>query len=311
MGAADFSCYSRRRLNPFQGTYQVLAGPLARALSVDGRQWHAQLLSERAVPRHLWGGIGTPTRERCYFSYGVWTRAAGMQRLPVDPSLDDPTGHPGLEGLLGALDAMPEPPFPAADTLDLWLLDARGHTPLVLIKSLLEGEASESTQAVPWSAAPLREHSFTSRHAPATGPGAAPGGACRQLEKQVAERAGRRPAWQWFRRRFDGGGEGLACTDCAPGLEGRTLASGDFPELMLEERWSDGGERGLVADYLSWQAPALLTLADLRRATRARLERAAARRAAVLYDWRHVIPEVVNPGVIRPALVEAVLRRSG
>ncbi len=74
--------------------------------------------------------------------------------------------------------------------------------------------------------------------------------------------------------------------------------------------WPNAQERDLVDDYHAWHAPHLLTHTNLTRATRDRLERAACRHVARLYQVRHLLPEVVNPALIDVALVEAVIRRS-
>jgi hypothetical protein len=113
-----------------------------------------------------------------------------------------------------------------------------------------------------------------------------------------------RPA-QWVRREADGGGTAL------PGeMAASRLGPEAFPELLLREDWPRADDAELVADYLAWQAPRLLTLPRLSEATRARLERSARSRAlAVERLWR-LFPRVIDPTLIEQARVEARIRRS-
>ena len=67
---------------------------------------------------------------------------------------------------------------------------------------------------------------------------------------------------------------------------------------------------GAIRDYHDWQAPLLLTHDNLPRATRDRLERAACRQAEKLYRVRHLLPQMLNPDLLKVAMVEAVMRRA-
>jgi uncharacterized protein YbaR (Trm112 family) len=115
---------------------------------------------------------------------------------------------------------------------------------------------------------------------------------------------------QWFRRSADGSGAGLSASCLAPGLAGRRLEAGDFPELLLREEWGSDTETGLVRDYHDWHAPGLLTHSHIARPTRVRLEQAACRQAKKLYHVRQLLPEMLNPDLIKVAMVEAVLRQT-
>jgi len=56
--------------------------------------------------------------------------------------------------------------------------------------------------------------------------------------------------------------------------------------------------------------PLLLTLPDLDRDTRARLERAAVKRPTLVADLFRLYPEVVDADIVTRARVEARLRRA-
>jgi hypothetical protein len=80
-------CYSIRRLSPFQGVLQVVKMSEARALSVDGRNWHIQVRCEIRRPR--WGGDpNNVTVYRRFVAFALWSSRDGLTRLPIDPTLD-------------------------------------------------------------------------------------------------------------------------------------------------------------------------------------------------------------------------------
>jgi hypothetical protein len=68
--------------------------------------------------------------------------------------------------------------------------------------------------------------------------------------------------------------------------------------------------RGLVRDYLDGLAPRLLLLHGLGDAERARLERAACRRAVELASVYRLLPRIIDAKAIEAARVEARLRRA-
>ncbi|HEY8555125.1 MAG TPA: hypothetical protein VIL43_11380 [Burkholderiales bacterium] len=274
--------YSLRRLSPYQGTVQVVECPGFRAMSADGVRWRVQFLNQR-------------TR---FSSHGIW-RADGQGNL-IETDRTRP--------IVQALREHPPLPFPLADTLELWLLDARTRLPLALLATALPERAPAQAVALQWRAALAGDDSFRApslgEHAVSHIPHAA------VLDRCVQLAAGPRPQAQWFRRAADGSGEGLSRPGVDPALAGRRLAREDFPELLLREEWEGERERALVRDYHEWHACNLLTHTGLSRATRAALERAACRQAEKLFKVRHLLPEVVDEAALRVALVEAVMRQS-
>ncbi len=292
--------YGLRRVNPFLGVLQVAEVDGARALSPNGSRWQLELLSETAVRQPLWADIGPASAERRFFTFGVWSRTSGLRRLPVNPMLGDQTGHPGLAPLVAALEAMPALPFTPIDGLELWLLDA-ANVPLALVSALRAGSPPTLPYPPVWRAVATRD-----LHAPAEED--PPPARARQVEQRVAAAAGTPARAQWFRRESTGTGTGLGGFRLGPDLEGRALPAAAFPALLLQESWQDPADHQAVAALIAWQAPLLLTLHGLERATRERLEPLAARRPMALYRHRRLLPEVADRSVVDAALVQAVIR---
>ena len=276
--------YSLRRLSPYQGTVQVADCPGFRAMSADGLRWRVQFLNQR-------------TR---FSSYGVW-RADGHGSL-----IETDRTRPIVE----TLRARPALPFPLADRLELWLLDAHDRLPLALLASTLP-ERDPSHAVVPhWRAALAGDNDFY-----ASSLAAAPDEVSHiphysVLDRCVQRAAGAQPRAQWFQRAPDGSGTALDIPGLNPELAGRHLAHDWFPELLLRADWGSERETGLVQDFHDWHASNLLTHTNLERETRAALERAACRQASKLYRVRYLLPEIVDHDLLRVALVEAVIRQS-
>jgi hypothetical protein len=95
-----------------------------------------------------------------------------------------------------------------------------------------------------------------------------------------------------------------------PGHEGQRFPVAGVPPLTLRTDWPGEREAGLVADYIDWLSPYLLTLPGLNEDTRRRLEASAVRHALVVDDLWRLYPEVLAPGLVDQARVEARLRRA-
>jgi hypothetical protein len=277
--------YSMRRLSPYQGTIQVVELPGFRAMSADGSNWDLRIENRGMRPAHaLW-------REGEAYNVEITERTA-----PFLTALRD---HPPL-------------PFPLADTLELWLLDARNLLPLALLASTLPHMAPPNRVNTSWRAAFPGDDMFVAASLQSGAvPPEQPFIPHREiLDRCVRKAAGTHPRAQWFRRDAAGAGSGVGGTGIEPALFARELAAAQFPELLLREYWDSETEAALVRDYHDWLAPALLTHSSLSRRTRERLERAACTQAEKLFRVRQLLPEVVNRDLIDVALVEAVLRRS-
>lgn len=294
-------CYSLRLLSPFLGTLQVLEADQGRAFSEDGRLWHLQVRTQ--VRRSPWGRFDPGGLVWRYVLVGTWTAAAGLRRVPLDPTWVVPPLVEGAEALAAALtERADRVPFPALDPVECWLLDQAGR-PLALLASHFAGHRPPPVKPEWW---PCRRDdlSFVSPTLSAAGL-PADGGALHRyhrdhLADRVMHRAGQPPRTRWYRR--DEAGAGV------PLEGGPPLPPEAFPELLVQEHWPDERDRALVADYLAWLAPRLLTLQRLSPATRARLERLARRRAGEVAALYRLYPEVCDPGLLKAARVEAALR---
>ena len=308
------SYFSLRRLSPFRGTIQVVELPDARAFSLDGTGWTIQLRSQKPIRETVWGNIGPANAEQRYFTYARWTGGGRLARVPIDPSLGDQSRHPALTPLLATLQNLPGLPFPPADRLELWLLDKDEGLPLALVQSATGTEPPLTKVSPSWRALPAEESNFYSPRLMRQARGDKAAQDPRQhrvlVEKLIGRKGGQPPRLQWFRRDAAGGGEGRGGLCLAGTDDPRALQADVFPELLVREAWPQEQDRVLVEDYLGWQAPRLLMLPHLQRHTRERLERAASRRATVLYQYRKLLPAIVNKEVVEPTLVEAVIRRS-
>lgn len=284
--AAATRYYSLRRLSPYQGTVQVVEMPGFSAMSADGVTWELRMANP----------AGRPTR-------AVW-RKDGVIDIPITERT-----QPFLDALL----FQPQLPFPLADTLELWLLDAQDAMPLALLASALPTMAAPTMVDATWRAAFAGDDGFVSQSLRATAAHPPdqpfiPHGEV--LNRCVRRASSARARAQWFRRGPNGEGVGLQGRGIDDNLVGRALEQPSFPELLLRELWGSDVETGLVRDYHDWLAPTLLTHSGLARETRDRLERAACRQAEKLFRVRHLLPEVINNDLIEVALVEAVLRRA-
>ncbi len=279
--------YSLRRLSPYQGTVQVVEMQGFRAMSADGVAWELRLDKPGTRPTRV-----------------VWHEGG-----PFEIELNEHT-----EPFLSALRTHPPVPFPLADTLELWLLDAHDALPLALLASTLPSMAPPTTVDTTWRAAFVGDDSFIapSLQAAVAHPPEQPFIPHREILNRCVRRAcGARPRAQWFRRGLSGDGVGLPGTGLEARLVGRPLEPSSFPQLLVREQWDSDVETGLVRDYHDWLAPTLLTHSNLPRTTRDRMERAACRQAEKLYRVHQLLPDVVNVDLIEVALVEAMLRRAG
>lgn len=286
--------YSLRRLSPYQGTVQVIEAPGLRAMSADGLTWQVQV-QHRAGPSAS-GRLRSST-------YGTWRADGSGDLIETERT----------RALIEVLRSHPRLPFPLADSMELWLLDAEWHQPLALLASTFPQHAPLRSSETRFQAVVPGEGFIAPGLAVLQAAGEAPESGVAHgelLARLVRDAAGEQPRAQWFRRAPDGSGLGLGGAGIAPELGERTLAREVFPELIVRERWESDVSADLVRDYHAYFAAVLLTHGNLSRETRAWLEQAACRQPEKLYRLRHLLPEIVNPERIKVALVEAVLRRA-
>ena len=198
-------------------------------------------------------------------------------------------------------------PFVLKDHYELWLLDAL-YRPLALLASVLAETALDLDQAIEWRAGYTAAEHFSSavmrEFSSVTEP------AADYLTRYINHCAGNTPIAQWFRRTPDGSGVGLTCIGSASALEGRHIGAQDFPLLLLAGHGHDAVHAQLIADFHAWQAPYLLSLSHLDRATRQRLEQQARQQALAVEKHHRLYPTIIDQNGMNAALVEAVMRRS-
>ena len=294
--AVTFDRYAVRRLNPFAGVVQVVAGDNARAISLDGRAWEIQVLAE--APSDWWGSPGEHHGAMRFFRFGIWTGANGLRKVPVNPIMDIGAMLDASAPVIDALsDPATPPPFDLADTLELWLLD-QSRQPLALLATATPGEPLPALHQGRWCAAPLNDRNLGREPADGAPP------AADELEVMVQRNAV--GAARWFRRSAPGSGPGHA-TD---GDHQESPPAHAFPELPVRDHWTSETEQALVDLWIRRAAPRLLCLPYLDDATRARLEPLAREQAAdVDMLWR-LYPRLLDDGFVKAARIEARLRTS-
>jgi hypothetical protein len=298
-------CYAQRLLNPFRGVVQIVRYEAAEAVSSDGLHWDIYVSNDE-LTRDLAPGTRVQTSD---IRYGSWSPDRGLRRGPLYPSDDflrmEAMGAIVYEHLLRVHDQLP---FALRDRYEFWLLDAAGQ-PLALLDSACEeGELAQECATV-WRAGIAASEGFVSEAMQTIRPeGAA--NAADYLSAYINRGAGEHPAAQWFLREPGGSGLGLHGAELDASLVGRRLDVMDFPEFFIARTGHDAGHTRLIADYLAWQAPWLLLLANLDPAQRRQSEQQARAQPFVVEQLYRLYPEIADAAVIQAARVEAMLRRS-
>jgi hypothetical protein len=277
--------YGRRRISPFLGVVQVIELEEARAISVDGRRWQLQLLSQEALAEQVWGNIGPREVRRRWFVYGNCESTDAIERIPVNPLVGDPSQHSALPGLLEALAQRPELPFVLQDEYEAWLCDAAG-VPLALIDSAMPDEDRSQAVGADWRSLPGMVEGFHSVSSYPAEQGLIPG----QALEHLVNRAGMSGRPQWFTRTPDADADAAA-----------------LPELPWRANWPVAAQQMLFDDYTAFLAPYLLTLPYLTTELRDRLEELAVEQYAVLDAIYELIPAVVDRERMEVARVKARL----
>ena len=303
----DFECYAQRLLNPFRGVINTIRHESAEAVTADGVHWDIYVSNE-SLQRDLAG------RGRAQVSdirYGRWSATNGLKRGPIFPSEDfremEAMGTVVFNHLLNIHEQIP---FPFTDIFELWLLDKESR-PLALIDSASELEAIKLNQPCSWRPGQNCRSTFTSPAARELGIDSEQQGALADhLSTYVNSRTADRASAQVFRRAPDGSGTGLCGISLEDNLEGRTLDSGAFPELLLDTGTHDDLHSRLLHDFTCWQAPWLLLLPTLDTGLRREYEQHARVQAIKVADQYHLYPAIIDREVIDSARIEARLRKT-
>ena len=298
------NCYSQRLVNPFRGILSVVENEAADAVSSDGVHWALYIQGEIEDVRMSDGGLREVVLPDIKF--GDWSASAGLKRSPVRNVADlerlDAIGTHLLDAVKHAAERLP---FPLRDQDELWLLDDADR-PLALLDVATDETKREAPQSLLWRPGEAAKKRFLSSHPQDTADAERSAGQC--VEDLVNRACGARPRAQWFWRSSDGAGIGQEGVSIDTALIGRSLPCSEFPPLLLATAWAKATERALLDDFLAWQAPWLLQLQHLDRATRTRLEQQAAQRVDEIARCHRLYPEVVDANRITAARVEARLR---
>lgn len=301
-------CYAQRLLNPFRGAVHVIRYASAEAVTMDGVHWDIYV-SNDALLCDLPQDCRVQTSD---IRYGSWSADQGLKRGPINLYDDflvmEEMGARVYEHLTRVHEQVP---FPYADHFELWLLDRLGRPLALLASACSERETTLDASTPVWHAGYAARERFNS---PALGrlcgQDAGRQTAADYLTAYVNACAGPEPVVQWFRREGDGTGCGLGSSNPDRAAAGRTLDAADFPPFFLADSGHDAEHTRLIRDYHAWLAPWLLLLQGLAADRRAELERQARLQALEVARQYRLYPEVVDPGEINAALVEAVLLSS-
>lgn len=297
-------CIAQRLLNPYRGVMHTIRYASAEAVTLDGTHWDIYVANDallEGLTVNRWTQI-TDIR------YGSWSLGKGLKRGPLYPSDDfmrlEEMGAMVYEHLT---QMHRQVPFALQDHFELWLLDST-QQPLALLSSVLTESAIDLDEPIVWRAGYTAAEQFSSPALQRAG--ITTESPAEYLTRYINSRAGVQPVAQWIRRQADGRSLGLSCIGADYVLEGRDLPVSVFPPLLLASVGHDALHTDLIADFLVWQAPYLLSLPTLEHAMRQQLEQQARQQALAVEKHYRLYPEIIDPSAIKAALVEAMLRRS-
>lgn len=270
--------YSRRLLSPFRGMLQVIEVPSGVAESCDGVRWKLFVADETIVSHTGLSEI----------QYGSWSARTGSTRAKVRGTCASRLIEQTGERLLTALETFAgDIPFPPMDIHELWLLDALEQAPLALLETAVDPTARCPVDNPRWLPGAAAKTEFVS-----------PRGNSETLARLLARTAGKRPRALWVERVPIGAGVTS---------EGVLIPAERFPGLFIRTTWDAPDDEALVQDFLDWQAPWLLQLADLAPDARGRLERAAWRRPHATSGAFRLYPRLMDREGLQVTRVKARL----
>ena len=288
--AGDIKAYAIRRVNPFIGLLQVIETEGGRAISSNGVVWEIELRTERSG---MWGSLNKHAKEAVYYRFGLWSADEGLVNRPLAPHLDRDPLTIQCEILIGCIEErLQYMPFKLIDTRELWLFDKEERQPLALLASLKPGDKPPSPEPKYWKSC-LGANGVASQY---RFPDA------RDLEKLVKRTASSNICKYWVNREHDGSG--------MLEIKGERIKVDAFPGFLICEDWPDEKEVFLVNDYITWIAPSLLSLQQLSKAERVRLEsHLNVQAVSVEHHW-HLYPETVDEKKLKAARVQCRLQKT-
>ncbi len=286
----EIQAYAIRRVNPFVGVLQVIETEGGRAISSNGVVWEIELRTERS---DMWGSLNKNAKEAVYYCFGLWSAEEGLVNRPLAPHLERDPLTIQCDILIGCIEErLQHIPFKLIDTRELWLFDKEERQPLALLASIMPGDKPLSPEPKYWKSC-LGANGVASQYRfPAAG----------DLEKLVERTASSNICKYWVNREYDGSGM----------LEknGEGIKLDEFPSFLICEDWSNEDDGSLVKDYLAWIAPSLLSLQQLSKAERDRLEsHLNVQAVSVEHHW-HLYPETVDEKKLTAARVQCRLEKS-
>lgn len=284
--------YAVRRVNPFRGVMQIIEADEGRALSCNGIVWEILV---RAKQSDSQGNLDRDNYKKTYYRFAMWSMDAGLMKRSNSP-VDD-QDYFELASKCDTLTGYVQEhhkrlPFDLEDDLELWLFDKDDQRPLVLLSSLAEGASVPSPEPGAWSACMGVNGSPGQRRFPHA----------HDLEEQVTQRAGVNINKHWIRRLP--GGEGIVENT------GSSIPANLFPVLLLDENWASDEEQRRVCEYIRWTSPSLLTLQNLDKVTRTRIENNLNVQAISIEHHWHLYPEIIDQKLLNAARVQSEIEKS-
>lgn len=298
--------FSNRLLSPFLGTAQTIQTQNARALTRDGHQWQIQVRCE--VTARKWGSLDQGEKQWLYARYGLWTQDQGLQRLPLDPTIDATTVHSNAEAFLANLpQASRAVPFTANDRFEYWILERKTGLPVALVAS--SSSVPQDLTRIPdkWRACLPNESCLLDADGKIS---LQDTNDAQALNNLIQHSCGQHPHGAWFEFIDDQAIRQLSTPKDRVTYPQHEYQADEFPELLFRSDWQDPASRNLVSQYHTWQAPRLLTLTRLSTKMRKHLEAIACQQTLQVAALYRLYPQIIDLPRLQQALIEAKLLRA-
>lgn len=286
----EIKAYAIRRVNPFLGVLQVIETEGGRAISSNGVVWEIELRTERSG---MWGSLNKHVKQAVYYRIGLWSADEGLVNRPLAPHLEkDPLTIQCAILIECIAQRLKHMPFKLVDNRELWLFDKEERQPLVLLASLKPGDKPPSPEPKYWKSC-LGANGVASQYRFPDS---------RDLEKLVERTASFNICKYWVDRKDDGSG--------MLEIKGESIKLDEFPSFLICEDWPDEKDISLVNNYIAWVAPSLLSLQQLSKAERDRLESYLNVQAVSVEHHWHLYPETVDEKKLTAARVQCRLQKT-
>jgi len=290
MDVNKVNCYAFRRVNPFLGVMQVIETQGGRAHSTNGVVWDIEVIADQPDD---WGSLNKGRSDIAFYRYGLWSLEEGLISRPLAPHLDKNPLSEQCNFLIESIKQnLADMPFKLKDTEELWLFDEKNQKPLVLLASVIPGKQRPSPEPKYW-ATHIGAEGVSSQY---KFPDA------RQLKSQIEKTAGFNINKHWILRQADGSG--------VYDINNEVISSREIPAFLLSENWPDEEQCIRVRNYINWIAPSLLTLQNISKEQRVRLEENLNVQAISIEHHKELIIEVINEKLMTSALVQCRLQKS-